>query len=238
MTSGSGSLGIEPNRNVAPTATAAIAVRARRKRACLTTMIAPERQDIGTLALLHRLADGEPEDTLSLEAVLAEVGERVYGVLLLIATLPAFIPLPFGVGAIAGPLVILVGVQLMLMVHRPWLPRWLGRHRIQRRGLQGFLRRIEPTLRWLERTLRPRRGELLDLHAVRAVTGLLLICLGVLLALPIPLTNYPFGLLLVLFSVALIEHDGRLLLIAWAVGGTTVLAFALLSESAARWLFG
>jgi len=42
-----------------------------------------------------------------------------------------------------------------------------------------------------------------------------LILLGVLLALPIPFTNYPFGLLILGFGVALIERDGVLLALIW-----------------------
>ena len=197
-----------------------------------------------TLALLRALAspsenpDSAAGEPLRLGDILAQVGERVYGVLLLIATLPAFIPLPFGVGAIAGPLVALVGLQLALMKARPWLPAGLAERRIERERLQRFLTRIEPVLTWLERTLRPRRGELLDLHPVRAFTGVLLILIGILLALPLPLTNYPFGLLLVLYCVALIEHDGRLLLIAWTISLATLLGFVMLSDVLAHWLTG
>lgn len=189
-----------------------------------------------TLALLGALAEGGPDDILSLHEILAQVHQRAYGVLLLLATLPAFIPLPFGVGMIAGPLVALVGLQLVVLLDPPWIPRWLRQRPIRRQGLQHFLQRVAPALHWLERTLRPRRGELLDLPIVRIVTGLMLIGLGVLLALPIPMTNYPFGLVLVVFSVALIEHDGRLMMIAWAIGGSVLVGLAVLSESLAQWL--
>ena len=189
-----------------------------------------------TLELLDALANRGQGATVGMDEVIDRVGERVFGVMLLIATLPAFIPLPFGVGAIAGPLVVLVGLQLAMMREHPWLPRSLARRQIRRASLQRFLARIGPLLRWLEKTLRPRRGELMDVRAVRVVTGILLILLGLLLALPLPLTNYPFGLLLVLYSVALIEYDGRLMLIAWAIGGATILGFALLSEVVAQWM--
>jgi hypothetical protein len=37
------------------------------------------------------------------------------------------------------------------------------------------------------------------------------VLLGLLLALPIPLTNYPFGLIILAFSLGYIERDGILL---------------------------
>ena len=56
-----------------------------------------------------------------------------------------------------------------------------------------------------------------------------LILLGVLLALPIPFTNYVFGFLLLLFAFALLERDGALLLVAWIAGSIAVVVFGFLS---------
>ena len=39
-----------------------------------------------------------------------------------------------------------------------------------------------------------------------------------LLALPLPATNYVFGLILLAYAIALIERDGRLMAIAWVAG--------------------
>lgn len=200
--------------------------------------IQPDTSSGASSLLLAELAAGDPRTTVPLVEVLNRLGERAFGALLLLATLPAFIPLPFAVGAIAGPLVALVGLQLALGLDRPWLPGRLARRPVPRSALQRFGVRVRPFLAWLERWLRPRRGEWVHRRPVRIGSGLLLIVLGVLLALPIPFTNYPFGLLLLVFAIALIEHDGRLLMIAWALGGGTVLVFALLSGVLAQWLFG
>lgn len=70
--------------------------------------------------------------------------------------------------------------------------------------------------------------------AAHVVTGLLLIVLGLLLALPIPLTNYPFGIILVVFAVALIERDGKAMLLAWALGLAELVAVALFFEEATQ----
>jgi hypothetical protein len=59
---------------------------------------------------------------------------------------------------------------------------------------------------------------ILDHRAAAAFTGLLLLLLGVLLSLPIPLTNYLFGGIILLFALALLERDGALMLVAWGVG--------------------
>jgi hypothetical protein len=75
--------------------------------------------------------------------------------------------------------------------------------------------------KWLdriERLTKPRTQGVLTHPVAHAFTGLLLVVLGIALALPLPLTNYPFGLILLAFSFALIERDGRLMLLAWAAG--------------------
>jgi hypothetical protein len=62
------------------------------------------------------------------------------------------------------------------------------------------------------------------------------VVLGGLLALPIPLTNDPFGLVLLVFAVALIERDGRTLAMAWALGVIEVLLVALFVDDVAKLL--
>lgn len=190
-----------------------------------------------TSQMLNRLVDGgAPEERITLQALMEQFRERAFGVLLFAATLPAFIPLPFGVGAIAGPLVMLVGTQLLLAFHTPWLPAFLRRRGPRRETFGRFMKRAGPWLAKLERLVRP-RWQILTLHpAALAISGLLLVALGFLLALPIPLTNYPFGLLLTLFCVALIERDGVLMTVAWVIGSATVASFVLLSEAVAGWL--
>ena len=75
---------------------------------------------------------------------------------------------------------------------------------------------------------------MIDHVGAHVVTGLLLIVLGLLLGLPIPLTNYPFGIILVVFAVALIERDGKAMALAWALGTAEVLVAVLFFEEAAQ----
>lgn len=185
----------------------------------------PER---GLRALLDGFRAGDPADVLSLELLMAGLGRRAFGMLLFVAVLPAFIPIPVG-GAISGPLVILIGVQLLVGRRRPWLPRFVARRGPRRSTLVRFDNRISPWLARLERLVRPRMRQVLLQPLAAVYTGLLLVFLGFLLSLPIPLTNYLFGTLLLLFALAMLERDGALMLVAW-VGGTAAIAvFGVLS---------
>ena len=194
----------------------------------------PESDDDGTVphgmrAVLDTLCDGDPNDHLALRDLIGGLGRSTFGVLLFIATIPAFIPIPGVAGALSGPLVMLVGVQLLLGLRRPWLPRFLAERGPQRKSITRFGKILARPLRWVEWLVRPRLEWALDHRLAGAFTGLLLLVLGLLLALPIPFTNYAFGALLMLFVFALLERDGALMLLAWLAGAGTLVVFGLLS---------
>ena len=182
-----------------------------------------------TVALLDGFANGDPDDVLRLGDLLKDFGPAAFGMLLFLGVLPAFIPVPGVGGAVGGPLVILVGVQLLLGMRKLWLPGFLSRRGPHRSAMMRFRQRMAPWLRRLEKLVRPRMTAFLDNRIALSFTGLLLVLLGVLLALPIPFTNYVFGFLLLLFAFALLERDGALLLVAWIAGGIAVVVFGFLS---------
>jgi hypothetical protein len=190
------------------------------------------RQEAGTRALLDALAQGDPDETITLRDLLAGLNRRAFGMLLFVSVLPAFIPIPIG-GAISGPLVMLIGVQLAIGMRRPWLPNFLASRGPHRHALARFDRMISPWLARLEHVIRPRLPVVLDHRLAGVVTGLLLLVLGLLLSLPIPLTNYLFGGLLLVFALSLLERDGVMLLVAWIAGAIAVAVFGVLSGNLA-----
>ncbi|PZQ26419.1 MAG: hypothetical protein DI562_14900 [Stenotrophomonas acidaminiphila] len=172
-----------------------------------------------TATLIDGFAAGDPDEVLRLGDLLKDFGPAAFGLLLFIGVLPAFIPIPGVGGAVGGPMVVLV----------VWLPAFLARRGPHRSAMVRFRQRMAPWLRRLEKLVRPRMGGLVDNRVALSFTGLLLILLGILLALPIPFTNYVFGFLLLLFALALLERDGALLLVAWIAGGIAVVVFGFLS---------
>ena len=190
------------------------------------------RHEAGTRALLDDLAQGNPDDQLSMSDLLAGLGRRAFGMLLFVAALPAFIPIPIG-GAISGPIVMLIGVQLVLGLRKPWLPGFLARRGPHRHAVARFDRMISPWLARLEHLIRPRLEILLDSRLAAMLTGAMLLFIGFLLSLPIPLTNYLFGGLVLLFALGLLERDGVLVLLAWIGGIAAVVPIGLLSGNLA-----
>lgn len=192
-------------------------------------------RELSTSTLLSQLSEGDPEESISVDAILQRFNRRAFGVLILIFTLPAFLPLPAGAGAISGPLVTLMGLQMLFGMRRPWLPaRWRQRG-VRRKRFGRFSERMHPWLVRVERLVKPRLSPLFTVQPAPALTGLLLAVLGVLLSLPIPLTNYPLGLLILFYAIAMIERDGVFLLLLWLVGIGTSAGLISLGDNAWQW---
>ena len=186
----------------------------------------------GLRAILDSIAEGAPDDLLALGDLMSGLGRRAFGMLLFVCVLPAFIPIPIG-GAISGPLTMLIGIQLGIGLRKPWLPAFIAKRGPHRHALQRFDRMISPALARLEHLVLPRLAWMLDSRIASIVTGLMLVVLGFLLSLPIPLTNYLFGALLLAFALSLIERDGVLMLVVWVAGAIAIGVFGVLSGALA-----
>lgn len=192
--------------------------------------------ELSTSGLLAAVAAGPGDQDVTFDELLERFRRRAFGVMILVATLPAFLPLPAGAGAISGPLVALFGAQMLCGLAHPWVPARWARRGIRRERFIAFSTRMRPWLQRIERLVRPRWEILFDRLPGAIASGLLLLLLGLLLSLPIPLTNYPLGLLILAFAVALIERDGVLLAICWGLGLAASLATLSLSSNLLDWL--
>ncbi|KRG77576.1 membrane protein [Stenotrophomonas ginsengisoli] len=182
----------------------------------------PRNEGIRTLLAMASQGDGEQH--LHIQDVLGGLAQGAFGMFLLLAILPAFIPLPGVAGALSGPLVMLIGAQMLVGLRSPWLPAPIARRGPRRRTLHRFVSKLQRPLTWLDSVLKPRLALTIEPLAARLFTGAQLILLGLLLSLPIPFTNYLFGFQLMLFALALLERDGRLMLLNW-LGGVAAIAF-------------
>src|SRR5690606_41797828 len=96
----------------------------------------------GLARLLDSFEQGDPEQVLGLEQLLAGLGHSAFGMFLFVAILPGFIPVPGAGGVVAGPLVMLIGLQLVAGLAQPWLPGFVARRGPRRRPLERFPRLI------------------------------------------------------------------------------------------------
>lgn len=177
-------------------------------------MIPPHGSHRTTTRVLHDAIDAQISDDITLDTLLVPLRSRAFGVMLLVFAIPNFIPVPIGIGGVMGVLTVILGLQMLCGLEHPLVPAWLRHKSMHRTRVERFLERTSRITRWLERWCKPRL-EPLTRRPLSLLSGLALVILGVLLALPIPFTNYVFGVILLAFSFGLLERDGALLLIMW-----------------------
>ncbi len=163
---------------------------------------------------------------VSVSELLQGLGDRAFGMALLLFALPNCIPSPFG--PIFGPPLVFFGVQMVLGRRAPWLPQSIARRRIGRASAIATVERGRPYLRWVERLCRPR------LEAVTAplgerLIGALVVVLAALIAIPFPFSNFVPAVAIIVLAIGLIEEDG----VAVLLGAVTGLAAIALVVSAA-----
>jgi hypothetical protein len=196
-------------------------------------MTVAEPHEDKTTALLRAALHAAPGERITVEGLLEPLKRRAFGFLLLLLAIPNFIPVPLGIGGVMGVLVVALGLEMLVGLEHPWIPGFLRRRTLSRDGLLRFLDRIEPVTRRLERFCRPRMQRLTR-RPFTLVSGAVMILIGILLALPIPFTNYVFGGMLIAFAFALVERDGALLIAVW----TSTLMIVIASASFSRALLG
>ena len=88
-------------------------------------------------AVLRRLTDPAAGERLTLDDAIETLGDRAFGLAMLMLALPMAVPISAipGISTVFGVPLILIAGQLMLGHPRPWLPHWLGRKSLPRADL-------------------------------------------------------------------------------------------------------
>lgn len=162
-------------------------------------------------------------------------GERTFGVLILILSLPNAVGLGAipGLSAVFGLPQIFIALQMAIGRETLWLPDWLACRSIAGSDFAIMVDKAMPHLLRVEKALRPRLLPLSSAFAER-VLGLIFVVLASIVSLPIPLGNQPPAVAMAIMSIGLIERDGLYISIGAVVGFlATALALAVVLGGAA-----
>ncbi|MDY0882701.1 exopolysaccharide biosynthesis protein [Dongia soli] len=169
----------------------------------------PNGRRLRITQILRELSQGDPNDTLKLDEVNRRLGNRAFGVVLLIFSLPNCLPLPGipGLSFITGLPVIFFAAQLALGLRAPYVPRWLRDKNLKKGQLAKLAAISGRYLHWIERALKPRLIALVTGIPERLI-GVVSLCLAVLLSLPVPMGNLLPGIALAVLALAIGGRDG------------------------------
>ncbi|WP_339051562.1 exopolysaccharide biosynthesis protein [Rickettsiella endosymbiont of Xylota segnis] len=162
---------------------------------------------------------------LSFAYLLQLMGKRAFGMGLLLFSLPSALPFSTipGVAFVFSLPIVLFSLQMMYEKTTLWLPKIIANRTINHKNLSKIIHATVPYLRKIERFLKP-RWPFMTSRAMEVSNGITIFCLALLLILPIPLSNFIFALLIIIFSLGIIEKDGIFITLAY-VSTLSYLAF-------------
>lgn len=154
------------------------------------------------------------------------VGEKGFGLLLVILSLPSALPLPApGYSTPFGIALALIALQMLAGRQSLWLPGKLHDLRIQPKLAGKMVSAASRFLRAIERWIKPRQLWIRARGGQAALAAVVLL-MSALMILPIPLTNTLPAMVIFLIGVGLSEEDGLLAILAFVVGLLAVALYA------------
>ncbi|TVR09836.1 MAG: exopolysaccharide biosynthesis protein [Salinarimonadaceae bacterium] len=168
-------------------------------------------------AVLRAVLDTAPGDTISIRDIVEAFGERAFGFVIILFSLPNCIPAPPGMNSIFGLPVVLFAMQLALGFKRPWLPRRIMDKTFKVSTLRKIVDVAEPRLRRVEGLCRPRLVNLFGPRGDRLI-GVFAVLLGLCVIVPLPGTNMLPSIGLVVLSIAIMQEDGVILGLGALIG--------------------
>lgn len=177
-----------------------------------------------TSELIAALPDSFVGETLTIGELVQALRNRVFGIGILLFAIPNIFPMPPGVPATMGAVLMLLGGQLALGYNTIWLPKRLARREISRDTLRRIAERAVPWIQKFERFSRPRLDNFTTPASARVVGGVVFV-LGFVLLMPFPfLGNIPPGAAACVLGLGLVERDGLIVLLGHI---TSVVALAI-----------
>lgn len=161
---------------------------------------------------------------VSIGWLIAQLGERSFGLTLLVMAIVALLP---GASTIVGVLIAWPAIQLILGHDAAALPRAMARREVDVERLARIIEIVMPRLAWIERVIRPRWPAIFA--TTRPLVGTAILPVGLTLISPVPFSHVVPALVIMLLALAYLEKDGFVLLLALfaalcslAVTGATV----------------
>ncbi|MBF2063147.1 MAG: exopolysaccharide biosynthesis protein [Calothrix sp. C42_A2020_038] len=172
--------------------------------------------------------------TTNLTEILNLAGERIFGFLFVVLSLPSALPVPApGYSVPFGILLFILAVQLIIGNKTPWLPNKMAKHPIKLELAQKFIKSGLPWLRRIEAITRPRLTFLCTTLPGRVIIGITIALMAISMMIPVPGTNTLPAMGIFVTGFGLQEDDGAISLgglVLCVIGG--ILSISILAALA------
>jgi hypothetical protein len=192
--------------------------------------------------VLEHVVSAHSADTISFGELMVALHERGFAFLMAIFVLPNCVPIPVppGFSTLFSIPLLFLSVQMIYGVQAPWLPMWLRNKRIKRSTLAAIVEAIVPRLRRIEKIMRHRYFFFSTKTSERYV-GFMCFLFSISIAIPLPMTNFPPGVGILLMSLGLLSRDGIVIALGTLVGTAGLMfttAILVVGQKAALALIG
>ena len=160
---------------------------------------------------------------VTLNELLALGGERTFGFLFVLLSLPSALPVPApGYSIPFGIVMLVLAVQLILGREQPWLPEGWRSKGFERTKVTGFITKGLPWLQKIEAVSQPRLSIICTSPVGRLVLGLAISLMSMCMMIPIPGTNTMPAIGIFVIGFGLLDDDGAI-----SLAGLTICTLAV-----------
>ncbi|MCP4804827.1 MAG: exopolysaccharide biosynthesis protein [Proteobacteria bacterium] len=146
-------------------------------------------------------------------ALVDTVGDRGFGLLLLILALPAALPIPApGYATPFGLMMIGLGWQLAMGRETPWFPENVRKRTLSFKGISFSVRNGKWPLKAVEVLVRPRLSGLARNRTFLRLVAVTIMLMAASMSIPLPLTNTAPSFVIFILAAGILEEDGLLLI--------------------------
>lgn len=150
-------------------------------------------------------------EKVTLADILNLSGERTFGFLFVLLSLPSALPVPApGYSIPFGIVMLVLASQLIIGRRRPWLPTSWQRKGFAVEQVQGVLKAGVPWLKRIEVLSRPRLTPICTSYPGRIVIGAAIALMSVSMMIPIPGTNTLPAIGIFVTGFGLLDDDGAI----------------------------
>ncbi|MBF2019756.1 MAG: exopolysaccharide biosynthesis protein [Hydrococcus sp. C42_A2020_068] len=151
----------------------------------------------------------ERQSEIKLVEVLTLAGERIFGFLFVILSLPSALPIPApGYSIPFGILMFLLAIQLIAGAKVPWLPEKMMHGSMKLESAQKIVKAGIPWLKRIEAITRPRMTYVCTTLTGRVLIGIAIALMSISMMIPIPGTNTLPAMGIFVTAFGLQEDDG------------------------------
>jgi len=189
---------------------------------------AKTKSSVCFLEALSRISN-KNSDYITLEEFLEITRDRGRFILCMILATPFLIPISIPGSSIPfGLMIMFIGISVIFK--RPLIPNKILKYKISKNTAITILNGSISALKNFERIIKPRAFILTSYNSVNIINGILLVFSGFLLMLPlpVPLTDSLPAYSIFLLCAGILESDGYLIMISYALIILTAIYFGLI----------